>query len=110
MMKGRLRKELESTVVIVRSMLDIPRTTGTVKDSLILYQIRQWTVGCGASEVGRLQIRKAKLARTKLIPIKFSLIFKDSTVGMKVPVDVYCCTRALRALYNLWLYWECQCH
>ena len=52
MMKGRLRKELESAVVIVRSMLDIPRTTGTVKDSLILYQIRQWTVGCGASEVG----------------------------------------------------------
>ena len=35
MMKGRLQKELESTVVIVRSMLDI-----------------QWTVDCGASEVG----------------------------------------------------------
>ena len=56
---------------------------------------------------GRLQIRIPKLARTKLIPMKFSLIFKDSTVVMKVPVYVYCCTRALRALYNLWLYWEC---
>ena len=52
MMKGRLRKELESTVVIVRSMLDIPHATSTVKDSLILYPIRQWTVSCGASEVG----------------------------------------------------------
>ena len=109
MMKGRLRKELESTVVIVRSMLDIPRATGTVKDSLILYPISGLLVVVQVKS-GRLQIRIPKLARTKLIPMKFSLIFKDSTVGMKVPVDVYCCNRALRALYNLWLYWECQCH
>ena len=91
MMKRHLQRK-ESTVVIVRNMLDIPRTTGTVRDSLIVYPISGLLVVVQVKS-GRLQIRILKLAGTKLIAMKLimksSSIFKDLTAGMKVDLCCY---------------------